>query len=101
MAIAVRPGHARYFLARGNSFRAINEFEAAIADFDMAISLDDKCPTYYASRGTCFRKVILLLYFSEALQELGVARTGRRCARRLYPRDRVRHQAGAIDENAF
>ncbi|KDO27826.1 hypothetical protein SPRG_07099 [Saprolegnia parasitica CBS 223.65] len=57
MAIAVRPGHARYFLARGNSFRAINEFEAAISDFDMAISLDDKCPTYYASRGTCFRKL--------------------------------------------
>ncbi|OQR90139.1 hypothetical protein ACHHYP_05782 [Achlya hypogyna] len=57
MAIAVRPGHARYFLARGNSFRAINEYDCAIADFDAAIALDDKCATFYASRGTCYRKL--------------------------------------------
>ncbi|RLO09886.1 hypothetical protein DYB28_009434 [Aphanomyces astaci] len=73
MAMSIRPNHARYFLARyyyycqklsettslcsGNSLRAINEHESAIHDFDMAIDLDSTCASYYATRGTCHRKV--------------------------------------------
>ncbi|ETW07866.1 hypothetical protein, variant 1 [Aphanomyces invadans] len=57
MAISIRPNHARYFLARGNSLRAINEHESAIHDFDMAIELDSSCASYYATRGLCHRKL--------------------------------------------
>ncbi|ETV85962.1 hypothetical protein, variant 1 [Aphanomyces astaci] len=57
MAMSIRPNHARYFLARGNSLRAINEHESAIHDFDMAIDLDSTCASYYATRGTCHRKL--------------------------------------------
>ncbi|OQS06804.1 hypothetical protein THRCLA_01162 [Thraustotheca clavata] len=70
MAIAVRPGHARYFLARGNSFRAINDYDAAISDFNMALALDDKCATFYASRGTCYRK---LSRSADALEDFTLA----------------------------
>ncbi|RHY00407.1 hypothetical protein DYB36_010864 [Aphanomyces astaci] len=44
-------------LPSGNSLRAINEHESAIHDFDMAIDLDNTCASYYATRGTCHRKV--------------------------------------------
>ncbi|KAF0714799.1 hypothetical protein AaE_011496 [Aphanomyces astaci] len=52
-----RPLLSRSVLLHGNSLRAINEHESAIHDFDMAIDLDNTCASYYATRGTCHRKL--------------------------------------------
>lgn len=57
LAIAIRSNQARFFLARGNAFRAINEFEHAAKDYGSAIVLDDRCALYYANRGACYRKL--------------------------------------------
>ncbi|KAF0696326.1 Aste57867_12885 [Aphanomyces stellatus] len=57
LAISIRPNHARYFLARGNSFRSINEHDSAIQDFSLAIELDSTCPAYFANRGASYRKL--------------------------------------------
>jgi hypothetical protein len=56
VAIALRSNQPRFFLARGNSFRAVNDFENAAKDFSMAIALDDRTAVYYANRGACYRK---------------------------------------------
>uniref|UniRef100_K3WGC9 Uncharacterized protein n=1 Tax=Globisporangium ultimum (strain ATCC 200006 / CBS 805.95 / DAOM BR144) TaxID=431595 RepID=K3WGC9_GLOUD len=57
LAIAVRNTQPRFFLARGNAFRSINEYEHAAKDYGMAIALDDRSPLYYANRGGCYRKL--------------------------------------------
>jgi tetratricopeptide (TPR) repeat protein len=57
LAIAIRGDQARFFLARGNGFRAINELEHAARDYGAAITLDDRCALYYANRGACYRKL--------------------------------------------
>ncbi|KAJ0408024.1 hypothetical protein P43SY_000228 [Pythium insidiosum] len=57
IAIAIRNDQPRFFFARGNAFRAINEFEFAAKDFTAAIALDDRAAVYYANRGACYRKL--------------------------------------------
>lgn len=57
LAIAVRSSQPRFFLARGNAFRAIGEFEPAALDYTSAIALDDRSPVYFANRGACYRKL--------------------------------------------
>lgn len=57
LAIAIRGDQARFFLARGNAFRAINELEHAARDYGAAITIDDCCALYYANRGACYRKL--------------------------------------------
>lgn len=57
LAIAIRGDQARFFLARGNAFRAVNELEHAARDYGAAITLDDRCALYYANRGACYRKL--------------------------------------------
>lgn len=57
LAIAIRGDQARFFLARGNAFRSINEHEHAAGDYGAAIALDDRCALYYANRGACYRKL--------------------------------------------
>ncbi|GLD93872.1 hypothetical protein PINS_up002477 [Pythium insidiosum] len=57
IAIAIRSDQPRFFFARGNAFRAINEFEFAAKDFTSAIALDDRAAVYYANRGACHRKL--------------------------------------------
>lgn len=57
LAIAIRNTQPRFFLARGNAFRSINEYEHAARDYGAAIALDDRSPLYFANRGTCYRKL--------------------------------------------
>ncbi|TMW56392.1 hypothetical protein Poli38472_006402 [Pythium oligandrum] len=57
VAIAIRNDQPRFFLARGNAFRAINEWEYAKKDYTHAIALDDRTALYYANRGACHRKL--------------------------------------------
>ncbi|KAF1328316.1 Mitochondrial import inner membrane translocase subunit tim16, partial [Globisporangium splendens] len=57
LTIAIRNTQPRFFLARGNAFRSINEYEHAAKDYGMAITLDDRSPLYYANRGGCYRKL--------------------------------------------
>lgn len=57
LAIAIRNTQPRFFLARGNAFRSINEYEHAAKDYGSAIALDDRSPLYYANRGACYRKL--------------------------------------------
>lgn len=57
LAIAIRNTQPRFFLARGNAFRSINEYEHAARDYGSAIALDDRSPLYFANRGACYRKL--------------------------------------------
>lgn len=57
LAIAIRNTQPRFFLARGNAFRSINEYEHAARDYGAAIALDDRSPLYFANRGACYRKL--------------------------------------------
>lgn len=70
LAIAVRTSQPRFYLARGNAFRAINEFEHAAKDYSAAIALDDRSPVYFANRGACYRK---LSQPAAALEDLTIA----------------------------
>ncbi|KAG7394349.1 hypothetical protein PHYBOEH_005281 [Phytophthora boehmeriae] len=57
LAIAIRATQPRFFLARGNAFRAIGELERAAKDYGVALALDDRSALYYANRGACYRKL--------------------------------------------
>lgn len=70
LAVAVRDSQPRFFLARGNAFRAISEFDAAAKDYSAAIALDDRSPVYFANRGACYRK---LGQPAAALEDLTIA----------------------------
>ncbi|KAF4320128.1 hypothetical protein BBO99_00002459 [Phytophthora kernoviae] len=57
LAIAIRATQPRFFLARGNAFRAIGELERAAKDYGASLALDDRSALYYANRGACYRKL--------------------------------------------
>ncbi|CEG36792.1 Molecular co-chaperone STI1 [Plasmopara halstedii] len=57
LAIATCSNQARFFFARGNTYRSIGDFECAAIDYGFAIMLDDRCALYYANRGACYRKL--------------------------------------------
>ncbi|GMF12728.1 unnamed protein product [Phytophthora lilii] len=96
LAIAIRPTQARFFLARGNAFRAIGELERAAKDYGSAISLDDRSALYYANRGACYRK---LNQTAKALEDLtnAIELDGRK-APHYFNRALVLHDAGFYRE---
>jgi tetratricopeptide (TPR) repeat protein len=57
MAITLKGNNARYFFARGNTYRATGDHKRAIFDFSSAIRLDSGTAIYYSNRGQCYRKV--------------------------------------------
>ncbi|GMF47404.1 unnamed protein product [Phytophthora fragariaefolia] len=96
LAIAIRPTQARFFLARGNAFRAIGELERAVKDYGSALSLDDRSALYYANRGACYRK---LNQTAKALEDLtsAIELDGRK-APHYFIRALVLHDAGFYRE---
>ncbi|KUF98370.1 Mitochondrial import inner membrane translocase subunit tim16 [Phytophthora nicotianae] len=96
LAIAIRPTQARFFLARGNAFRAIGELERAAKDYGSAIQLDDRSALYYANRGACYRK---LNHTAKALEDLtsAIELDGRK-APHYFNRALVLHDAGFYRE---
>ncbi|KAE9353220.1 hypothetical protein PR003_g3986 [Phytophthora rubi] len=96
LAIAIRPTQARFFLARGNAFRAIGELERAAKDYGSALALDDRSALYYANRGACYRK---LNQTAKALEDLtnAIELDGRK-APHYFNRALVLHDAGFYRE---
>ncbi|KAG3120607.1 hypothetical protein PI124_g7715 [Phytophthora idaei] len=96
LAIAIRPTQARFFLARGNAFRAIGELERAAKDYGSAITLDDRSALYYANRGACYRK---LNQTAKALEDLtnAIELDGRK-GPHYFNRALVLHDAGFYRE---
>lgn len=96
LAIAIRATQARFFLARGNAFRAIGELERAAKDYGSAIALDDRSALYYANRGACYRK---LNQTAKALEDLtnAIELDGRK-APHYFNRALVLHDAGFYRE---
>lgn len=96
LAIAIRPTQARFFLARGNAFRAIGELERAAKDYGSAITLDDRSALYFANRGACYRK---LNQTAKALEDLtnAIELDGRK-APHYFNRALVLHDAGFYRE---
>ncbi|KAL4144470.1 hypothetical protein PRNP1_013602 [Phytophthora ramorum] len=96
LAIAIRPTQARFFLARGNAFRAIGELERAAKDYGSALTLDDRSALYYANRGACYRK---LNQTAKALEDLtnAIELDGRK-APHYFNRALVLHDAGFYRE---
>ncbi|EGZ15996.1 hypothetical protein PHYSODRAFT_507133 [Phytophthora sojae] len=87
---------ARFFLARGNAFRAIGELERAAKDYGSAITLDDRSALYFANRGACYRK---LNQTAKALEDLtnAIELDGRK-APHYFNRALVLHDAGFYRE---
>ncbi|KAG7389602.1 hypothetical protein PHYPSEUDO_009999 [Phytophthora pseudosyringae] len=96
LAIAIRPTQARFFLARGNAFRAVGELERAAKDYGSAIALDDRSALYYANRGACYRKLNQTV---KALEDLtnAIELDGRK-APHYFNRALVLHDAGFYRE---
>ncbi|EEY57738.1 uncharacterized protein PITG_00306 [Phytophthora infestans T30-4] len=87
---------ARFFLARGNAFRAIGELERAAKDYGSAITLDDRSALYFANRGACYRK---LNQTAKALEDLTTAiELDGRKAPHYFNRALVMHDAGFYRE---
>jgi tetratricopeptide (TPR) repeat protein len=57
MAITLKGSNARYYFARGNTYRVMGENKKAILDYSSAIRLDSGTALYYSNRGQCYRKV--------------------------------------------
>ncbi|KAI9989515.1 hypothetical protein PInf_019798 [Phytophthora infestans] len=92
LAIAI----PRFFLARGNAFRAIGELERAAKDYGSAITLDDRSALYFANRGACYRK---LNQTAKALEDLTTAiELDGRKAPHYFNRALVMHDAGFYRE---
>ncbi|OWZ23057.1 hypothetical protein PHMEG_0002110 [Phytophthora megakarya] len=87
---------ARFFLARGNAFRAVGELERAAKDYGSAIILDDRSALYYANRGSCYRK---LNQTAKALEDFtyAIELDGRK-APHYFSRALVLHDAGFYRE---
>ncbi|RLN97829.1 hypothetical protein BBJ28_00004951 [Nothophytophthora sp. Chile5] len=96
LAIAIRSTQPRFFLARGNAFRAIGELERAAKDYGAALVLDDRSALYYANRGACYRK---LNQTAKALEDLtnAIELDGRK-APHYFNRALVLHDAGFYRE---
>ena len=47
----------RYYFARGNTYRIVNEYNKAILDYSSAIRLDSGTANYYSNRGQSYRTI--------------------------------------------
>ena len=57
MAITLKSSNARYYFARGNTYRITGEYKKAILDYSSAIRLDSGTANYYSNRGQSYRKL--------------------------------------------
>ncbi len=57
MAITLKSSNPRYYFARGNTYRIINEYKRAVLDYSSAIRLDSGTANYFSNRGQSYRKM--------------------------------------------